>query len=150
MTIDSVVLDDERPASSHHSTVSTKRSVIPKDQIRTTNLFYDRSVDGPGTFRRRNGKEKLAWEVKGSSDEKKDHKSFVITPTAKKNNNAYEEQVQVRIPWSAFKCQRHAVQPLTSSEDLVSIGRCWGDDCWVIDQHLPKLKRGAGCYAIRK
>ncbi|KAI3692288.1 hypothetical protein L6452_32102 [Arctium lappa] len=71
-------------SSSHHKTVSTKRLVNSKDQISTTNLFYDRNVDGSGTFRRRNGYEKFVWRVKAASDEKNDQKSFVHTPIAKK------------------------------------------------------------------
>ncbi|KAI3681557.1 hypothetical protein L6452_36356 [Arctium lappa] len=63
-----------------------KRSVTPKDQIRPFNLFYDRSVDSSGKSKKSYGKEKLVWRRKGSSDEKKDQKSIVHTPNAKKNN----------------------------------------------------------------
>ncbi|KAI3697828.1 hypothetical protein L6452_30925 [Arctium lappa] len=68
-------------SSSHQRTVSSKRSVYSFDQIRTTNIFFDRNVDGSGrqSRRRRYNEEKLVWKVKPVDDEKsgekKDEKS---------------------------------------------------------------------------
>ncbi|KAI3669466.1 hypothetical protein L6452_40702 [Arctium lappa] len=63
-----------------------KKSVTLKDQIRPSNLFYDRNVDGSGKSKKSYGKEKMVWRRKGSLDEKKDQKSFVHTTNVKKNN----------------------------------------------------------------
>ncbi|KAI3672555.1 hypothetical protein L6452_38646 [Arctium lappa] len=57
-----------------------------KDQIRPSNLFYNKLFDGSGKHKRTNDKEKWIWRVKGSSDEKKEHKSFVYASNANKNN----------------------------------------------------------------
>ncbi|KAI3735758.1 hypothetical protein L6452_15270 [Arctium lappa] len=46
-------------SSSHHTNVSSNRSVNPKDQIRTTNLFYDKSVDGSCNIRKNNVQKKV-------------------------------------------------------------------------------------------
>ncbi|KAI3681292.1 hypothetical protein L6452_36082 [Arctium lappa] len=59
-----------------------------KNQIRPSNLFYVRNVDGSGKSKKTNSKEKWIWKRKGSSDEEKDQKSFVHTPIVKKNNSS--------------------------------------------------------------
>ncbi|KAI3701960.1 hypothetical protein L6452_27480 [Arctium lappa] len=63
-------------ASSHHNIVSSKRSVKSSSQIRSTNLFYDRNIDGSGTHRRRRRykEEKLVWKVKPVDEEKNNEK----------------------------------------------------------------------------
>ncbi|KAI3771232.1 hypothetical protein L6452_02392 [Arctium lappa] len=67
------------------------------DKIRPSNLFYDKNVNDLGNikkdksqkktfWRRKDEKEKWIWKVKGSSEEKKEQKSFVHTLNAKSNN----------------------------------------------------------------
>ncbi|KAI3718144.1 hypothetical protein L6452_18996 [Arctium lappa] len=80
-------------SSSHQKPVSSKRSVKSYDQIHTTNLFYDRNIDGSGTHRRRRRykEEEMVWKVKPvdedkKKDEKKGKKSYVHTHQAKKKN----------------------------------------------------------------
>ncbi|KAI3672653.1 hypothetical protein L6452_38750 [Arctium lappa] len=89
-------------SSSHLKIVSSRRLVNSFDQIRTTNIFYDRKIDGSGTHRRRRRyeKEKLVWKVKpvedeknnekkeekrGKKEEKTGNKSIVSASNAKKN-----------------------------------------------------------------
>ncbi|KAI3707588.1 hypothetical protein L6452_26214 [Arctium lappa] len=60
--------------------------VYDHSRAKLQGMLRAKLVCSTGTFRKRNVKEKLAWRVKGSSDEKNDQKSFVHTPNAKKNN----------------------------------------------------------------
>ncbi|KAI3757833.1 hypothetical protein L6452_05376 [Arctium lappa] len=80
-------------ASSTFKPVSSKRSVKSSDQIRNSNLFFDRNIDGSGTHQRRryNYKEaELVWNRKPVEAkmkyELKCKNSCVHTPNAKKNN----------------------------------------------------------------
>ncbi|KAI3729938.1 hypothetical protein L6452_18611 [Arctium lappa] len=70
-----------------------------KDQIRPSNLFYDKHVDGSCNIKKNKSQQKMFWrrkdekekdkwicKVKGSSEEKKEQKSFVYTSKAKRNN----------------------------------------------------------------
>ncbi|KAI3758890.1 hypothetical protein L6452_06462 [Arctium lappa] len=65
---------EKTTSSSIQKTVSSKRSVKSFDQIRSTNLFYDRNIDGSGTHqrRRRNKEEELVWKKKPVKDGKKE------------------------------------------------------------------------------
>ncbi|KAI3770393.1 hypothetical protein L6452_01524 [Arctium lappa] len=69
------------------------------DQIRPSNLFYDKNVDGSGNIKKtksqkksfwrkdaENNKGNWIWRVKGSPEEKKKAESFVHTTNAKWNN----------------------------------------------------------------
>ncbi|KAI3707485.1 hypothetical protein L6452_26055 [Arctium lappa] len=68
------------------------------DQIRPSNLFYDKNVDGSGNYKKTKSQKKSfwrrhdekergnwIWRVKGSSEEKKKEESFVHTSNAKWN-----------------------------------------------------------------
>ncbi|KAI3718670.1 hypothetical protein L6452_19549 [Arctium lappa] len=71
---------------------SSNQKTVSSDQISSTNLFYDRNIDGSSTHRRRRRykEEELVWKKKPVEDEKKDElkgkKSYVQTHKAKKNN----------------------------------------------------------------
>ncbi|KAI3665049.1 hypothetical protein L6452_43666 [Arctium lappa] len=87
---------EKTASSSNQKTISSQRSVKYSDRIRSTNLFYDRNIDGSGTHqrRRRYKEEELVWKKKLVEDEKKDgkkdelkgKKSCVHIHKAKKNN----------------------------------------------------------------
>ncbi|KAI3672906.1 hypothetical protein L6452_39007 [Arctium lappa] len=70
-----------------------------KDQIRPSNIFYEKDVDGLGNFKKNESQKKRfwrredekdrghwIWRVKESSEEKKEEKSFVHTFNAQRNN----------------------------------------------------------------
>ncbi|KAI3667237.1 hypothetical protein L6452_42286 [Arctium lappa] len=74
-------------SSSNQKPVSSQRTVKSFDQIRKTNLFYDRNIDGSGTCprRRRYKDEELVWKKKPVEDELKERESCVHASNAKKN-----------------------------------------------------------------
>ncbi|KAI3735684.1 hypothetical protein L6452_15192 [Arctium lappa] len=75
---------------SNQKPVSSQSSVKSFDQIRKTNLFYDRNIDGSGTRprRRRYKDEELVWKKKPVEDELKERKSCVHASNAKKNKSS--------------------------------------------------------------
>ncbi|KAI3672721.1 hypothetical protein L6452_38818 [Arctium lappa] len=82
-------------SSSIHKNVFNKNSVKPQivksNQIRPSNLFYDKSVDGSTNFYlkslgKQSKKNQMVWRVKDSSEEKKKDKAFKSTTNAKNNS----------------------------------------------------------------
>ncbi|KAI3697940.1 hypothetical protein L6452_31046 [Arctium lappa] len=82
-------------SSSIHENVFKKNSVKPNivksNQIHPSNLFYDKTVDSPGSFYvkslgKHSKKGQMVWRVKVSpDDESKKDKSFTSTTNVKKN-----------------------------------------------------------------
>ncbi|KAI3665092.1 hypothetical protein L6452_43710 [Arctium lappa] len=82
-------------SSIHDKNVLKKKSFKPQtvksNQIRTSNLFYDKSVDGSTNFYvkslgKNSKKNQMVWRVKSSSDdEKKNDKAFASTSKPKEN-----------------------------------------------------------------
>ncbi|KAI3685481.1 hypothetical protein L6452_34727 [Arctium lappa] len=70
---------------------SVKPIIVKSSQIRPSNLFYDKSVDGSASYYvkslgKSSQKSQMVWRVKSSSDEKKmKDKAFKSTTNAKKN-----------------------------------------------------------------
>ncbi|KAI3758498.1 hypothetical protein L6452_06062 [Arctium lappa] len=82
-------------SSIHEKNVLKKKSVKPQtvksNQIRPSNLFYDKSVDGLANFYinslgKQSKKGQMVWRVKDSSDEKKNDKTYATTTNANKNS----------------------------------------------------------------
>ncbi|KAI3669474.1 hypothetical protein L6452_40710 [Arctium lappa] len=86
-------------SSIHNKNVFKNKSVNPiivkSSQIRPSNLFYDKSVDGSVSYYvkslgKQSKKTQMVWRVKSSSDkENKKDKAFASTSNAK-NNSAYK------------------------------------------------------------
>ncbi|KAI3758490.1 hypothetical protein L6452_06054 [Arctium lappa] len=81
-------------SSIHDKNVFKKKSVNPitvkSSQIRPSNLFYDKSVDGSVSYYvkslgKKSKKTQMVWRVKDSSKKKKNDKAFASTSKAKKN-----------------------------------------------------------------
>ncbi|KAI3665054.1 hypothetical protein L6452_43671 [Arctium lappa] len=86
-------------SSIHDKNVFKKKSVKPiiviSSQVRPSNLFYDKSVDGPTSFYvkslgKQSKKNQMVWRVKTPDEEKKNDRSFKSTTNAKKNSK-YKE-----------------------------------------------------------
>ncbi|KAI3664876.1 hypothetical protein L6452_43487 [Arctium lappa] len=82
-------------SSIHDKNVLKKKSVKPNtiksSQIRPSNLFYDKSIDGSVSYYvkslgKQSKKTQMVWRVKDSSEEKKKDKAFKSTSNAKKNS----------------------------------------------------------------
>jgi hypothetical protein len=71
--------------SSIHTNVPLPKPTKSSGQIRTSNLFYDRRVDGSGNTYSRKGK--MVWKIKGSTERVEQAKSFLSQPKFPKNNN---------------------------------------------------------------
>ncbi|KAI3771139.1 hypothetical protein L6452_02297 [Arctium lappa] len=69
-----------------------KPQTVKSNQIRPSNLFYDKSFDGSTNFYvkslgKNSKKNQMVWRVKGSSDqEKKNDKAYASTSKAKRNS----------------------------------------------------------------
>ncbi|KAI3729648.1 hypothetical protein L6452_18310 [Arctium lappa] len=81
-------------SSIHEKNVLKKKSVksqfVKSNQIKPSNLFYDKSVDGPASYYvkslgKSSQKIQMVWRVKDSSEEKEKYKAFASTSKAKKN-----------------------------------------------------------------
>ncbi|KAI3735513.1 hypothetical protein L6452_15013 [Arctium lappa] len=82
-------------SSIHDKNAFKKKNVklitIKSSQIRPSNLFYDKSVDGSVSYYvkslgKQSKKTQMVWRVKDSSEEKKKDKAFKSTTKAKKNS----------------------------------------------------------------
>ncbi|KAI3758485.1 hypothetical protein L6452_06049 [Arctium lappa] len=70
---------------------SVKPQIVKSNQIKPSNLFYDKSVDGPASFYvkslgKKSKKNQMVWRVKTPDEEKKNDKSFKSITNAKKNS----------------------------------------------------------------
>ena len=71
--------------SSVHTNVPLPKPTKSSGQIRTSNLFYDRRVDGSANTHY--SKSKMVWKIKGSTEGVEKSKLFVPKPMFQKNNN---------------------------------------------------------------
>ncbi|KAI3677732.1 hypothetical protein L6452_36998 [Arctium lappa] len=86
-------------SSIHGKNVFKKKNVKPNNvksnQIHPSNLFYDKSIDSPGSFyikslEKHSKKGQMVWRVKDSSNEQKKDKTSASTSNAKKNSKHTE------------------------------------------------------------
>ncbi|KAI3758679.1 hypothetical protein L6452_06250 [Arctium lappa] len=138
-------------SSIHDKNVFKKKSVKPtivkSSQIRASNLFYDKSIDGSANFYikslgKHSKKNQMVWRVKNSSDEEKKKDKASASTTNAKKNRAHKDKSFV-YP-DMFYSTNHLIRV---AQKKICCSYCGAHDFFMIQLFRSK---GANCQIIIK